>query len=83
MWFLFSSVEESATELCCVISSLVQVMMDLYSNTKSGFQSLIQEWVIGGRGFLDCCNHLHKSDKEEVFFFIIAFLTYYLKAYSA
>ncbi|XP_074788676.1 myotubularin-related protein 12 isoform X3 [Athene noctua] len=59
-------IEESATDLCCVISSLVQVMMDSYSRTKSGFQSLIQkEWVIGGHGFLDRCNHLHKSDKEE------------------
>ncbi|KAF1538758.1 Myotubularin-related protein 12, partial [Eudyptula minor] len=52
-------IEESATDLCCVISSLVQVMMDSYSRTKSGFQSLIQkEWVIGGHGFLDCCSHL-------------------------
>lgn len=65
--FFFSSVEESATDLCCVISSLVQVMMDSYSRTKLGFQSLIQkEWVIGGHGFLDRCNHLHQSDKEEV-----------------
>lgn len=65
--FFFSSVEENATDLCCVISSLVQVMMDSYSRTKLGFQSLIQkEWVIGGHGFLDRCNHLHKSDKEEV-----------------
>ncbi|XP_039946378.1 myotubularin-related protein 12 isoform X2 [Hirundo rustica] len=60
-------IEESATDLCCVISSLVQVMMDSYSRTKSGFQSLIQkEWVIGGHGFLDRCNHLHKSEKEEL-----------------
>lgn len=67
MWFLLFSVEESATDLCCVISSLVQVMMDSHSRTKAGFQSLIQkEWVIGGHGFLDRCNHLHKSDKEEV-----------------
>ncbi|XP_050572239.1 myotubularin-related protein 12 isoform X4 [Cygnus atratus] len=59
-------IEESAADLCCVISSLVQVMMDSYSRTKSGFQSLIQkEWVIGGHGFLDRCNHLHNSDKEE------------------
>lgn len=66
-FILFSSVEESATDLCCVISSLVQVMMDSYSRTKSGFQSLIQkEWVIGGHSFLDRCNHLHKSDKDEV-----------------
>lgn len=70
--FFFSSVEESATDLCCVISSLVQVMMDSYSRTKSGFQSLIQkEWVIGGHGFLDRCNHLHQSDKEEVWFFFL------------
>ncbi|NXL67320.1 MTMRC protein, partial [Chordeiles acutipennis] len=39
-------IEETATDLCCVISSLVQVMMDSYSRTKSGFQSLIQkEWA--------------------------------------
>lgn len=82
MWFLFSSVEESATDLCCVISSLVQVMMDSYSRTKSGFQSLIQkEWVIGGHGFLDRCNHLHKSDKEEVWVFY--YFPYYLKVYLA
>ncbi|KAM4638222.1 myotubularin-related protein 12 [Amazona ochrocephala] len=65
-------IEESATDLCCVISSLVQVMMDSYSRTKSGFQSLIQkEWVIGGHGFLDRCNHLHKSDKEEAPVFLL------------
>ncbi|KAM6034892.1 myotubularin-related protein 12 isoform 1-T1 [Theristicus caerulescens] len=65
-------IEESATDLCCVISSLVQVMMDSYSRTKAGFQSLIQkEWVIGGHGFLDRCNHLHKSDKEEAPVFLL------------
>uniref|UniRef100_A0A8B9EHB7 Myotubularin-related protein 12 n=1 Tax=Anser cygnoides TaxID=8845 RepID=A0A8B9EHB7_ANSCY len=65
-------IEDSATDLCCVISSLVQVMMDSYSRTKSGFQSLIQkEWVIGGHGFLDRCNHLHNSDKEEAPVFLL------------
>ncbi|NWU94069.1 MTMRC protein, partial [Upupa epops] len=65
-------IEESATDLCCVISSLVQVMMDSYSRTKLGFQSLIQkEWVIGGHRFLDRCNHLHKSDKEEAPVFLL------------
>uniref|UniRef100_A0A803YL45 Myotubularin-related protein 12 n=1 Tax=Meleagris gallopavo TaxID=9103 RepID=A0A803YL45_MELGA len=65
-------IEESATDLCCVISSLVQVMMDSYSRTKLGFQSLIQkEWVIGGHGFLDRCNHLHRSDKEEAPVFLL------------
>ncbi|XP_010223203.1 PREDICTED: myotubularin-related protein 12-like [Tinamus guttatus] len=65
-------IEESATDLCCVISSLVQVMMDSYSRTKSGFQSLIQkEWVTGGHSFLDRCNHLHKNDKEEAPVFLL------------
>ncbi|NXA28391.1 MTMRC protein, partial [Ibidorhyncha struthersii] len=65
-------IEESATDLCCVISTLVQVMMDSYSRTKTGFQSLIQkEWVVGGHGFLDRCNHLHKSDKEEAPVFLL------------
>ncbi|KAF2982271.1 hypothetical protein EK904_013968 [Melospiza melodia maxima] len=65
-------IEESATDLCCVISSLVQVMMDSYSRTKSGFQSLIQkEWVIGGHSFLDRCNHLRKSEKEEAPVFLL------------
>ncbi|KAJ7417743.1 Myotubularin-related protein 12 [Willisornis vidua] len=65
-------IEESASDLCCVISSLVQVMMDSYSRTKSGFQSLIQkEWVIGGHGFLERCNHLRKSEKEEAPVFLL------------
>ncbi|KAJ7404606.1 Myotubularin-related protein 12 [Pitangus sulphuratus] len=65
-------IEETATDLCCVISSLVQVMMDSYSRTMSGFQSLIQkEWVIGGHSFLDRCNHLRKSEKEEAPVFLL------------
>uniref|UniRef100_A0A5F9CSJ1 Myotubularin-related protein 12 n=1 Tax=Oryctolagus cuniculus TaxID=9986 RepID=A0A5F9CSJ1_RABIT len=58
--------EENASDLCCLISSLVQVMMDAHCRTKTGFQSLIQkEWVMGGHCFLDRCNHLRQSDKEE------------------
>uniref|UniRef100_A0A8D2CQF1 Myotubularin-related protein 12 n=1 Tax=Sciurus vulgaris TaxID=55149 RepID=A0A8D2CQF1_SCIVU len=58
--------EENASDLCCLLSSLVQVMMDPHCRTKTGFQSLIQkEWVMGGHCFLDRCNHLRQSDKEE------------------
>ncbi|KYO28964.1 myotubularin-related protein 12 [Alligator mississippiensis] len=65
-------IEENASDLCCVISSLVQVMMDSYCRTKFGFQSLIQkEWVIGGHSFLDRSNHLRKSDKEEAPVFLL------------
>nr|XP_048706086.1 myotubularin-related protein 12 isoform X4 [Caretta caretta] len=65
-------VEENASDLCCVISSLVQVMMDSHYRTKFGFQSLIQkEWVMGGHCFLDRCNHLRQNDKEEAPVFLL------------
>ncbi|XP_069076567.1 myotubularin-related protein 12 isoform X2 [Pleurodeles waltl] len=64
--------KENTSDLCCVISSLVQVMMDPYCRTKLGFQSLIQkEWVIGGHCFLDRCNHLRQNDKDEVPVFLL------------
>lgn len=64
--------EENASDLCCVISSLIQVMMDPHCRTKLGFQSLIQkEWIIGGHCFLDRCNHLRKNDKDEVPVFLL------------
>ncbi|EMP26714.1 Myotubularin-related protein 12 [Chelonia mydas] len=64
--------EENASDLCCVISSLVQVMMDSHYRTKFGFQSLIQkEWVMGGHCFLDRCNHLRQNDKEEAPVFLL------------
>lgn len=64
--------EENASDLCCLLSSLVQVMMDAHCRTWTGFQSLIQkEWVMGGHSFLDRCNHLHQSDKEEVPVFLL------------
>ncbi|XP_054976578.1 myotubularin-related protein 12 [Sorex araneus] len=64
--------EENASDLCCLLSSLVQVMMDPHCRTMGGFQSLIQkEWVMGGHCFLDRCNHLRQSDKEEVPVFLL------------
>uniref|UniRef100_A0A8D0HBY2 Myotubularin-related protein 12 n=1 Tax=Sphenodon punctatus TaxID=8508 RepID=A0A8D0HBY2_SPHPU len=65
-------VEENASDWCCIISSLVQVMMDPYCRTKPGFQSLIQkEWIIGGHRFLDRCNHLRQNDREEAPIFLL------------
>uniref|UniRef100_A0A8B9WWH1 Myotubularin-related protein 12 n=1 Tax=Bos mutus grunniens TaxID=30521 RepID=A0A8B9WWH1_BOSMU len=58
--------EDNASDLCCLVSSLAQVMMDPHCRTVFGFQSLVQkEWVMGGHCFLDRCNHLRQSDKEE------------------
>uniref|UniRef100_A0A8D0DSF9 Myotubularin-related protein 12 n=1 Tax=Salvator merianae TaxID=96440 RepID=A0A8D0DSF9_SALMN len=65
-------IEENASDLSCVISCLVQVMMDSHCRTKLGFQSLIQkEWVMGSHAFLDRCNHLRQTDKEEAPIFLL------------
>ncbi|XP_066510336.1 myotubularin-related protein 12-like isoform X2 [Hoplias malabaricus] len=57
--------EEEGTDLCCVISSLVQIMLDPHYRTLLGFQSLVQkEWVSGCHAFLDRCNPLYQKDKE-------------------
>ncbi|XP_029916384.1 myotubularin-related protein 12 isoform X1 [Myripristis murdjan] len=59
--------EDGGSDLCCVISSLAQLMLDSYYRTLQGFQSLVQkEWVAGGHNFLDRCNQLHLKDKENV-----------------
>ena len=59
--------EEEDRDLGCVVSSLVQIMVDPHFRSLSGFQSLVQkEWVMAGHRFLDRCNHLKKSEKEEV-----------------
>ncbi|KAG8512654.1 Myotubularin-related protein 12, partial [Galemys pyrenaicus] len=69
---IFKSQKETASDLCCLLSSLVQVMLDPHYRTRVGFQSLIQkEWIMGGHCFLDRCNHLRQSDKEEVPVFLL------------
>ncbi|KAF7668875.1 hypothetical protein LDENG_00278040 [Lucifuga dentata] len=58
--------EEEDRDLNCVVSSLVQLMLDPHYRSLTGFQSLVQkEWVMSGHRFLDRCSHLKKNDKEE------------------
>ncbi|XP_037344094.2 myotubularin-related protein 10 [Pungitius pungitius] len=58
--------EEEDRDLNCVVSSLVQLMLDPHFRSLVGFQSLVQkEWVMAGHRFLDRCNHLKKNDKDE------------------
>uniref|UniRef100_A0ACB8EP61 Myotubularin- protein 12 n=1 Tax=Sphaerodactylus townsendi TaxID=933632 RepID=A0ACB8EP61_9SAUR len=65
-------VEENTSDMCCVIASLVQIMMDPFCRTKLGFQSLVQkEWIMGGHPFLNRCNHLHQTEKEEAPVFLL------------
>ncbi|XP_067888081.1 myotubularin-related protein 12 isoform X3 [Heterodontus francisci] len=64
-------VEENSSDLCCLIASLVQVIIDPHLRTISGFQSLIQkEWVMGCHCFLDRCNLLRSNDKEVPVFLL-------------
>nr|XP_020466468.1 myotubularin-related protein 10 [Monopterus albus] len=58
--------EREDRDLNCVVSSLVQLMLDPHYRSLTGFQSLVQkEWVMAGHRFLDRCNHLKKNDSEE------------------
>uniref|UniRef100_A0AAV2LP34 Myotubularin phosphatase domain-containing protein n=1 Tax=Knipowitschia caucasica TaxID=637954 RepID=A0AAV2LP34_KNICA len=64
--------EEEDRDLNCIVSSLVQLMLDPQYRSISGFQSLVQkEWVMAGHRFLDRCNHLKKNDKEECPMFLL------------
>ncbi|KAM3937818.1 myotubularin-related protein 12 [Leptodactylus fuscus] len=64
--------EDTASDFCCVISSMVQIMMDPHYRTRYGFQSLIQkEWVMGGHQFLDRCNHLRNNNDGEAPVFLL------------
>ncbi|KAF7486605.1 myotubularin-related protein 10 [Marmota monax] len=71
--------EEEGRDLSCLIASLVQVMLDPYFRTITGFQSLIQkEWVMAGFQFLDRCNHLKRSEKESPLFLLFLDATWQL-----
>ncbi|KAM4630633.1 myotubularin-related protein 10 [Polymixia lowei] len=64
--------EEEDRDLNCVVSSLVQLMLDPHYRSLTGFQSLVQkEWVMAGHRFLDRCNHLKKNDREESPLFVL------------
>ncbi|XP_012867530.1 PREDICTED: myotubularin-related protein 10 isoform X3 [Dipodomys ordii] len=71
--------EEEGRDLSCLVASLVQVMMDPYFRTITGFQSLVQkEWVMAGYQFLDRCNHLKRSEKESPLFLLFLDATWQL-----
>lgn len=59
--------EGAGTDLCCIVSSLVQLLLDPYFRTINGFQSLLQkEWVAGGHPFCDRLGHISKRTSEKV-----------------
>lgn len=53
--------------MCCIISSLAQLLLDHHFRTIAGFQSLLQkEWVAGGHPFCDRLGHIVKTNSEKV-----------------
>ncbi|XP_054016584.1 myotubularin-related protein 10-B isoform X1 [Hylaeus anthracinus] len=58
--------EGAGTDICCIVSSLVQLLLDPYFRTINGFQSLMQkEWVAGGHPFCDRLGHIGKRKSEK------------------
>ncbi|KAL6256583.1 hypothetical protein P5V15_012694 [Pogonomyrmex californicus] len=62
----------AARDLCCVISSLAQLLLDYHFRTITGFQSLLQkEWVAGGHPFCDRLGHIVKANSEKSPLFLL------------
>ncbi|XP_077989112.1 myotubularin-related protein 10-like isoform X2 [Glandiceps talaboti] len=58
--------ESDGRDLSCLISSLIQLMLDPSTRTLQGFESLIQkEWVVMGHPFLNRYQHVSATDGEE------------------
>lgn len=62
--------ENDGRDMCCLISSLIQVLLDPFYRTITGFQVLIQkEWVTLGHPFSDRMGHVYtkQADKSPLF----------------
>jgi hypothetical protein len=58
--------------MCCVISSLIQVLLDPYYRTINGFQGLIQkEWIAFGHPFCDRIGHVYNKSAEKSPLFLL------------
>lgn len=66
---LFLCLEGAGRDICCVISSLVQLLIDPHFRLITGFQTLLQkEWIAAGHPFCDRLGHLKNDGSEKVNF---------------
>lgn len=64
--------ENDGRDMCCLISSLVQVLLDPFYRTITGFQVLIQkEWVALGHPFSDRMGHVYNKQAEKSPIFLL------------
>ncbi|XP_003246575.1 myotubularin-related protein 10-B [Acyrthosiphon pisum] len=58
--------ERDGRDLCCVISSLAQLMIDSHFRSIVGLQTLIQkEWVVMGHQFCTRLGHVNSTDSVK------------------
>lgn len=65
--------ENDGRDICCIISSLIQIILDPFFRTITGIQTLIQkEWVALGHPFSDRIGHVHQTaEKSPIFLLFI------------
>uniref|UniRef100_A0A0K8TME0 Putative myotubularin-related protein 10-b n=1 Tax=Tabanus bromius TaxID=304241 RepID=A0A0K8TME0_TABBR len=67
--------ENNARDMCCVISSLSQILLDPHFRTIDGFQSLIQkDWVALEHPFVERLGHVYNGSSEEQSPLLLLFL---------
>lgn len=58
--------EKTGYDMACVITSLIQILLDPVCRTQQGFQMLIdKEWVAGGHPFAKRHSHLRAIDPKS------------------
>lgn len=64
--------ERDGRDLCCLISSLAQLMIDSHFRSIVGLQTLIQkEWVVMGHQFCTRLGHINSTDSVKVKFLFL------------
>ncbi|XP_058792029.1 myotubularin-related protein 10-B isoform X2 [Phymastichus coffea] len=64
--------EGAGRDVCCIISSLVQLLLDPHFRTITGFQTLLQkEWIAAGHPFSDRLGHLRSDGSEKSPLFLL------------